>query len=165
MMWSIALRWSASRWLSSFMSPIMCIKARRRSSPLTTRFSSVLMCSSSLDSFSRTSSSVRVSNHCCALTETICLVCSALRRGLANLLPEPLQLLLQCNHFQFAPYHYFFELLQVQDLFLKLRLRLLKVPHDQFVRPHVTQNSDRANHLAIRITQRRRIQRGRNDFA
>ena len=70
----------------------------------------------------------------------------------------------QRDHFEFAPDHYLFKLLQVENLLLQFGLRLLQIAHDLFVGAHVAQDADGADHLAIRVAQRRCVQAGRDDL-
>src|SRR5205814_7904909 len=67
----------------------------------------------------------------------------------ADLALHPLELLLERDHLQLAADDDLLELLQVEDLLLKLRLRLLEVLHDLFIGAHVTEDADRANYFPV----------------
>src|SRR6267378_2997810 len=68
-----------------------------------------------------------------------------------RVLPQALQLLFEGDHLQLAAHHDLLELLQVQDLLLQLRLGLLEVAHYLLVGPHVAQDADGADHLAVGV--------------
>src|SRR6266571_1959843 len=139
----MAFRWLARRLLNSLRSPMMWSIARRCSSRFRRRRSSVSTCARS-----------RLSALAVAIGPTLP---SALR-----LLPHALQLLLEGNHLQLATHDHLLEFLEVQNLLLQLALGLLEVANHLLVLAHVTQNADGADHLAVRVTQRRGVE-GRGD--
>src|SRR2546425_1138063 len=79
-----------------------------------------------------------------------------------RLLPHALQLLLEGDHLQLATHDHFLEFLEVQNLLLELALGLLEVLNHLLVLPHVPQNADGADHLAVRVAQGRGVE-GRGD--
>src|SRR2546422_1051180 len=139
----MAFRWFARRLLDSFRSPMIWSIARRWSSRSRRRRSSASTCARS-----------RLSAVAVAIGPTLP---SALR-----LLPHALQLLLEGNHLQLATHDHLLEFLEVQNLLLQLALGLLEVANHLLVLAHVTQNADSADHLAVRVTQRRGVE-GRGD--
>src|SRR5207237_1366707 len=89
----------------------------------------------------------------------------ARRLQLLSLPAQILQLLLERDHLQLAADDDFLELLEIEDLLLELRLRALEVAHDLLVRAHVAEDSDRADHVALRVAQGGGVQRRRDDLA
>src|SRR5439155_11704548 len=81
-----------------------------------------------------------------------------------RLLPQALQLLFEGDHLQLAADHDLLELLQVQDLLLQLRLGLLEVAHYLLVGPHVAQDANGTDHLAVGTAQGGGVQGGGDDL-
>src|SRR2546422_90665 len=83
----------------------------------------------------------------------------------SRLLPQALQLLLEGDHLQLAAHDHFLEFLQIQNLLLQLALGLFQVAHHLFVRAHVAQDADGADHLAIGVAQGGGVEGGGDDLA
>src|ERR671914_97030 len=75
-----------------------------------------------------------------------------------RLLAQPLQLFFERDHLELATHHHLLELLQIQDLLLQLGLGFLQVSHDLLVGPHVAQDADGADHLAVGVAQGRGVE-------
>src|SRR3989442_8876634 len=153
-MCSMAFRWLARRLLDSFRSPMMWSIARRCSSRLRRRRSSISMCARSRRSAPRP-------------RWDLLSRCLASPSGTPG--PQPsdvfldvLQLLLEGDHLQLAAHDHFLELLEVQDLLLQLALGFLQIANHLLVLPHVAQNPDGADHLTVRVAQRGGVE-GRGD--
>src|SRR5262249_22928699 len=78
---------------------------------------------------------------------------------------EALDFFFEGDHLELTPYHHFLKLLQVENLFLQFRLRLLQVAHHLLIRAHVAQDTDGADHLALRVAQGRGVQGGGDHLA
>src|SRR5260221_8028623 len=76
-----------------------------------------------------------------------------------------LDFFLQGDHLEFATHHYFFKLLQVENLLLQLGLGFLQVAYHLLIGAHVAQDANRPDHSAIGIAQGRGIERRGNDLA
>src|ERR671923_27168 len=150
-MCSMALRWLARRLLDSFRSPMMWSIARRCSSRLRRRSSSV-----STWARRRPSAVAAGSGSVTASTR------SAVTALSLRLDSQALQLLLEGDHLQLAAHDHFLEFLEIQDLLLQLALGFLQVANHLLVGAHVAQDADGADHLAVRVAQRGGIE-GRGD--
>src|SRR6266850_1129752 len=160
-MCSMAFRWLARRLLNSFRSLMMCSIARRCSSRWRRRRSSVSTC-------------VRSSLAAAPGSGTAGWRSSVTRSGIAmrpsplsasRPLPHALQLLLESDHLQLAADDHFLEFFEVQNLLLQLALGLFQVAHHLFVRAHVAQDTDGADHLAVGVAQGGGVEGGGDDLA
>src|SRR6266568_557081 len=169
-MCSIALRWLPRRLLMSLRSPMMCSKARRRSSAFwTCKCScrkrsrkagcvainwSTSTCSSPLNFFTAPSPPSIIDEFLTTLStgplprsSSSSLECNFAQLG--NFLPQAVQLFFQGDHLQFAADHHLLEFLQVQYLFLQLGLGLFQIANHLLVGAHVAENADGPDHLAV----------------
>src|SRR5688572_23928852 len=162
-MWSIAFRWLPRRLLDSLRSPMMWSIARRCSSRFCRRCSSTATCARSRRSTAAAAAVPGSLMAASSLAVVLCGITQILPVGSnAELPPKALQLLLESDHLQLPTDDDFLELFQVEDLLLQLAFRLLEVPNDLLVLAHVAQNADRADHLPVRVAQRRRVECGGN---
>src|SRR5258706_378560 len=159
-MCSMAFRWLARRLLNSFRSPMMCSIARRCSSRWRRRRSSVSTCARS--SLAATPGSGTAGRRSPATLSGIAMRPSSL--SAPRLLSQALQLLLEGDHLQFAADDDLLEFLEVQNLLLQLALGFFQVAHHLLVRPHVSQDADRADDLAVGVAQGGGVEGGRNDL-
>src|SRR5438132_840207 len=160
-MCSMAFRWLARRLLNSFRSPMMCSIARRCSSRWRRRRSSVSTCA-------RSSLGAAPGSGTAGWRSSVTLSGIAMRSSVlsaSRLLPQALQLLLEGDHLQLAADDHFLEFLEVQNLLLQLALGLLQVAHHLFVRAHVAQDADGADHLAVGVAQGGSVEGGGDDLA
>src|SRR5918994_5131063 len=160
-MWSIARRWSPSLRFDTCRSPMMLSSARRRSSARRTRSWSCSISARRSSVFAEGSPLPAAFG----IRASTSLVRRAFRPELRDLLLEAFQFLLERDHLQLAADDDLLELLQVEDLLLELRLRLLEVVHDLLVGPHVAEDADRADHLPVWIAERRGVQARRDHLA
>src|SRR5260221_8313589 len=66
---------------------------------------------------------------------------------------------LQSDHLEFATHHYFFKLLQVENLLLQLGLGFLQVAYHLLIGAHVAKDTNRPDHSAIGIAPGRDVAR------
>src|SRR3989442_1308361 len=160
-MCSMALRWLARRLLNSFRSPMMWSIARRCSSRLRRRRSSVSTCSRSWLAAAAGSgtaggpSSVTMSE----------VVTRPSPLSASRLLAQALELLLEGDHLRLAAHAHFLDFLQIQNLLLQLALGFFQIAHHLFVRAHVAQDADGPDHLAVGVAQGRGVEGGGDDLA
>src|SRR5206468_636253 len=148
-MCSMSFRWLARRLLDSLRSPMMCSIARRCSSRWRRRRSSVSTCA-------RSSLAAAPDSGTAGWRSSVTLSGIAMRPSAlsaSRLLPQALQLLLEGDHLQLAADDHFLEFLEVQNLLLQLAFGFFQVAHHLFVRAHVAQDTDGADHLAVGIAQ------------
>src|SRR5688572_4618837 len=122
---------------------MMWIIARRRCSPARTCASSSLTrcCRARNGSSPR---SLNSSSTRCSLVVS----CAPAMLGVVNLpllQTQGLDLLFQRYHLELAADNHFLKFLEVANLLLQLRFRLLKVPDRFLVRPHIAQNAEGAD--------------------
>src|SRR2546427_614938 len=157
----MAFRWLARRLLDSFRSPMMCSIARRCSSRWRRRRSSVSTCARS--SLAAAPDSGTVDWRSSVTLSGIAMRPSAL--SASRPLPHALQLLLESDHLQLAADDHFLEFFEVQNLLLQLALGLFQVAHHLFVRAHVAQDTDGADHLAVGVAQGGGVEGGGDDLS
>src|SRR5439155_279209 len=87
-----------------------------------------------------------------------------LTRTLIRLPSQGVDLFFESDHLQLTPDNDLLKLLEVEDLLLQLRLRLLEIADDLVVGAHVTQDPERPDDFSLGVTQRRRIEAGRNNL-
>src|SRR3989441_7432985 len=165
-MWSMALRWLARRLLNSLRSVMMWRIARRCSSRLRRRRSSVPTRPRKADSDSSRSADAVPSGLCWSLMGH-----DSGRSGQASFRLQPLQFLplalqlpFQGDHLELAADDDLLEFLEVQDLLLQFRLGLLEVADDLLVGTHVAQDADGPDHPSVGVAQSRGVQRRGDDF-
>src|SRR5213594_3322661 len=160
----MAFRWLARRLLNSFRSPMIWSNARRCSSRARRRRSSVsTWARKRLSAIAVAPGSVTVASRSSVTISDIAIRPSP--RSVLRLLPQALQLLFQGDHLQLAPDHHLLELLEVQDLFLQLGLGLLEVAHHLLVGPHVAEDADGADDLAVGVAEGGGVESGGDDLA
>src|SRR3989442_740087 len=165
-MWSMALRWLPRRLLNSLRSVMMWSIARRCSSRLRRRRSSVPTRSRKADSDSSRSADAGPSGLCWSLMGH-----DSGRSGQASFRLQPLQFLplalqlpFQGDHLELAADDDLLEFLEVEDLLLQFRLGLLEVADDLLVGTHVAQDADGPDHLSVGVAQNRGVERRGDDF-
>src|SRR5439155_699828 len=139
-MWSIARRWSS--------------RCRRRRSSVSTWARSPLAAGAAAPG-SVMALSVAIS----------CITIRPSHPSGGRLLPQAVERLLQGDHLELAPDHHFLEFLEVQNLFLQLRLGLLEVPDHLLVGPHVSEDADGTDDLAVGVAEGAGGEGGGDDLA
>src|SRR5438445_101847 len=139
-MWSIARRWSS--------------RCRRRRSSVSTWARSPLAAGAAAPG-SVTAVSVAIS----------CITIGPPHPSGGRLLPQAVERLLQGDLLELAPDHHLLKFLQVQDLLLQLRLGLLEVPDHLLVGPHVAEDADGADDLAVGVAEGGGVESGGDDLA